>query len=167
LFENNSFRVKPGFEYWPVVWVTWYGAKAFALHNGYDLPTEAEWEYACQGGRQYQYGTSENVINFALANYFWGLTIMDVGSYATNPFGLYDLSGNVEEWCHDLYGSYSFENENNPVGAEEGQTRVSRGGSWRSSGINCRSSYRIGYSPENRNGHVGFRVVRRAGNLHY
>ena len=111
------FFAVSGKEIWPVVYVTWYGAKAFALYYGMDLPTEAEWECACRGGKQYPYGTDDGTINDSKANYNENIGHpVAVGSYPSNPYGLYDMSGNVGEWCHDSPGSYSSESVTNPCG---------------------------------------------------
>ena len=105
VYDNGTFSAESGYENWPVVWVTWYGAKAFALYYGYDLPTEAEWEYAAQGGKQYKYGTDDGTINASKVNYRETEIKhpIDVGIYPPNPFGLYDMTGNVWEWCNDWY----------------------------------------------------------------
>ena len=85
--------------------MTWHGAKAFALHYGFDLPTEKEWEYAARGGKQFEYATDDNTIRSKMN--FCGAKgddhPIDVGSYPPNPFGVYDMSGNVSEWCNDIY----------------------------------------------------------------
>ena len=167
VYSSEQFSVTQGHEDWPVVAVTWYGAKAFALYCGLDLPTEAEWEYACRGGRQYQYGTDDGTISGTKANYFQngpGHPVV-VGSYPANPYGLYDMSGNVYEWCNDWYGNYPSVSANNPTGAKTDTYRVSRGGGW--SGNNCRSAYRFGNTPYYVDDVLGFRVVRRPGGLTY
>ena len=163
-FDGSSFSVEPGKEDWPVVYVTWYGARAFAMKYGFDLPTEAEWEYACRGGQQYEYGTDDGTISSAKANY--GSNIghpTDSGSYPANPFGLYDMSGNVREWCSDWYGEYSSESQSDPQGPDTDSRRVMRGGDWISEVDQCRSASRGSSSPEdNTYGHnAGFRVVQR------
>jgi len=179
-FSDNSFSVVSGHENWPVVWVTWYGAKAFALYYGLDLPTEAEWEYACRGGRQYKYGTNDGTISSTKANYRTGIDWagdidhpVDVGSYPGNPFGLYDMSGNVWEWCHDWYGRYYSTSETNPTGALSGYCRVARGGGWYGYSMPCQSAFRSnnldgnGFYPDSIFFDVGFRVVRRPGGISY
>jgi formylglycine-generating enzyme len=177
-YSNNTFNVSAGKENWPVVFVTWCGAKAFAEYYGFDLPREAEWEYVCRGGKQYKYGTDDGTISDSKANYH-GTNPVDVGSYPANPYGLYDMSGNVWEWCNDWLGYYSKESASNPTGDyfdklhEEnksapnpnddliGLDRVIRGGSWYYVDNSCRSALR-GYDyPYKRLQDVGFRVVRR------
>ena len=176
-YSNDMFNVVSGYENWPVVWVTWYGAKAFAFYYGLDLPTESEWEYASRGGRQYKYGTDDGTLSMGKANY-WGNNIqhpVPVGSYPANPCGLYDMSGNVWEWCHDYYGTYPRGSVKSPTGAQNGSFRVMRGSSWSSGDFGgygvvadyCRSADRSFYSPADGYYYIGFRVVRRAGGLEY
>jgi formylglycine-generating enzyme required for sulfatase activity len=173
-YENGTFTVESGYEIIPVVAVTWYGAKAFAKYYGYDLPTEAEWEYACRGGRQYKYGTDDGTISSTKAYYNSGiahsLQPVYVGSYPANPFLLYDMCGNVWEWCHDWFGSYPSGNVTNPTGPQTGTLRVSRGGSYGDPDSYCRAAYREQTSIIPPGGHynfVGFRVVRRPGSAAY
>jgi formylglycine-generating enzyme required for sulfatase activity len=163
-FSGTSFSVTAGKENWPVVNVTWYGSKTFAVKYGFDLPREAEWEYASRGGKGYEYGTDDGTISCTNANYWDCSTLrhpVDVGSYPSNPFGLYDLAGNVWEWCNDWYGSYGSGNENDPQGPPSGSSRVLRGGGWYSSADGCRSAFRHSSYPYGRNVVIGFRVVRR------
>jgi len=162
-YKNNTFVVESGYEKWPVVWVTWYGAKAFALYYGFDLPREAEWEYATRGGKHYKYGTDDGTISTSKANY-WNTGIkhpVDSGSYPANPFGLYDMSGNVWEWCNDCYDEYSSDSVTDPMGPQTGATCIFRGGSWINSFNDCRSARRVNYGPSSRYPYIGFRVVRR------
>jgi formylglycine-generating enzyme len=168
-YHDNTFGVEPGHESWPVIWVTWYGAKAFALSYGLDLPTEAEWEYACRGGKQYEYGTDDGTLGLSKANYRDNGPGGPVaaGSYPANPFGLYDMSGNVWEWCHDRYGSYASSGQTDPAGAQSGSLLVMRGGSCFSLGSLCRAAYRSGITPDEAHGLTGFRVVHRAGHRSY
>jgi formylglycine-generating enzyme required for sulfatase activity len=163
-FSKNEFSVVSGHETWPVVSVTWYGAKAFAEYYGWDLPREAEWEYACRGGKQYLYGTDDGTISKDKANYYWGsgyiIHPVNIKSYPKNPFGLYDMSGNVWEWCNDWYGDYSSLPATNPTGGQTGSYHVIRGGGWRDDGGVSRSAIR-GIITASRSIDIGFRVVRR------
>jgi formylglycine-generating enzyme required for sulfatase activity len=165
-FENEKFSVTSGKEKWPVVYVTWYGARAYARHYMCDLPTEAEWEYACRSGeRQYMFGTSDGAISHARANYSpdgepAGQPV-SVGSYPPTPFHLSDISGNVWEWTLDRYGPYSGRSVNDPTGARSGIFRVLRGGSWNLFAYHCRAADRnIDVAPGKAD-YLGFRVVRR------
>ena len=132
--------------------------------NGFRLPTEAEWEKACRGGSQYEFGTNDGSISLLKANYSGnGINqTVSVGSYSKNPYGLYDMSGNVYEWCNDWFDIYSSNSQNNPTGAESGTSRVIRGGCWASPiGNSCRSAYRSVWIPAYWSNFIGFRVVRR------
>ena len=167
-YSDGVFSVTPGYEKWPVIAVTWYGAKAFVIYYGIDLPTESEWEYACRGGRQYKYGTDDGTISGSKANYGTIIgNLTDVGSYPANPYGLYDMSGNVWEWCHDWYGTYPDGSVTNPTGALSGSSRVARGGNWYFNDYYCRSASRFNFVPDGVNVKIGIRVVRRPGGVTY
>ncbi|MFC1489867.1 SUMF1/EgtB/PvdO family nonheme iron enzyme [Candidatus Latescibacterota bacterium] len=164
VYNDSEFNVKSGFENWPVTWVSWYGSKSFAEYYGFDLPREAEWEYACRGGEQYKFGTDDGTISPDKVNY-WDTDLrhpVDVGSYPANPFGLHDMSGNVIEWCNDWVEYYTSESAENPIGPPTGSDRVIRGGSWGVSANNCQSAVRFPYGPPHYTDYYsGFRVVRR------
>jgi formylglycine-generating enzyme required for sulfatase activity len=128
--------------------------------NGYRLPTEAEWEYACRAGTDTRYNTGDT-ISPAQA-WFNGASPVEAGSFAPNAWGLYDMHGNVYEWCWDWYGDYSAERQNNPRGPENGTTRVIRGGGGGSDAQHLRSAERGRVEPGTRNVNLGFRVVRNA-----
>ncbi|MFC1551150.1 formylglycine-generating enzyme family protein [Candidatus Latescibacterota bacterium] len=169
--DIGTFSVLSGKENEPVVAVTWYGAKAFAEYYGFDLPTEAEWEYACRGGKQYMYGTDDGTIGTDKVNFNNHIGYpTPVGSYPANPYGLYDMNGNVWEWCSDWFDDeyYSVSPSNDPTGPQTGQSRVMRGGTWyrdatgrRYSILYCRSAARSSNDPDVRFCHLGFRVVSR------
>ena len=175
----------------PVIMVTWYGAveysnwlseqdgltKAYSINgtsvtwnqsaNGYRLPTEAEWEYAARGGAQsegYKYAGSNNV---HLAGWSWhnsqGETKQVQHMYA-NELDLYDMSGNVWEWCWDWYDKdyYSSSPASNPTGPSSGQYRAVRGGSWGDFSDSLRLTYRGGAGPGYGFNDIGFRLVRPA-----
>lgn len=162
-YDNGTFTVETGKKNRPVVFVTWIGSKAFAVHYGFDLPREAEWEYACSGGKQYVYGTADGTIDGDIVNYARTVGCpVDVGSYPQNPFGLYDMSGNVWEWCNDWSGAYSRGHAINPTGPDSGLSRIVRGGGWYGIARYCRTGYRWWSNPKVKTDSVyGFRVVRR------
>ncbi|HUU28666.1 MAG TPA: SUMF1/EgtB/PvdO family nonheme iron enzyme [archaeon] len=164
IFNDSSFSVEPTYEHKPVTFVTWYGAAAFAAHYDISLPTEAEWEYACRGGQQLEFGTDDGTISLEKANYDKHIASpTDVGSYPANPFGLVDMAGNVSEWCKDWYDLkyYSNSPSKNPPGPVFGTDRVGRGGGWHNCDSALRSANRTYYDPHYRISYLGFRVVRR------
>ncbi|MCL2765986.1 MAG: formylglycine-generating enzyme family protein [Treponema sp.] len=141
--------------------------------NGYRLPTEAEWEYACRAGTTTPFNTGNNITTDQ-ANYDgnnpynnnakgeYRRRTMPVGSFSANAWGLYDMHGNVWEWCWDWYGTYATGAQTNPTGAVSGSFRVIRGGSWSYRGQSLRSACRSIHNsgPWDMGGSVGFRLVR-------
>ena len=120
--------------------------------NGYRLPTEAEWEYACRAGTKTSYFFGDNPEK--LKNYAWfkensGRRPRPVGQKLPNPLGLYDMYGNVWEWCNDFYkvDYYQESPKENPKGPDKEDTKVLHGGSWNSSAKECRSSFRYNENP--------------------
>ncbi|MBQ2188527.1 MAG: formylglycine-generating enzyme family protein [Bacteroidales bacterium] len=157
----------------PVEQVSWNDCQEFITQlnqlcssqlNGkqFTLPTEAQWEYAARGGNQsmhYKYSGSNTIGNVAWCYDNSGSTTHSVGTKSPNELGIYDMSGNVWEWCQDWYGSYSSGSQTNPTGPSSGSYRVYRGGSWINDAGSCRVSYRINIIPGNRNYALGFRLA--------
>lgn len=135
----------------PVEMVSWNDCQEFIRKlnqmtgKRFRLPTEAEWEYAARGGNRsngYKYAGSNSLGNVAWYTRNSGSETHPVGQKSPNELGLYDMSGNVYEWCQDWYGSYSGGSQTNPTGASSGSIRVYRGGSWYGFAGGCRSSRR-------------------------
>ena len=187
--KQYSWR-DPGFpqtDRHPVANVTWNDAVAFcewlSKKEGekYRLPTEAEWEYSCRGGTStlYHHGDDPegladvgNVHDGTATDRFgWKggikskdghVFLSEVGTFKNNAFGLYDMHGNVWEWCSDWYADDYYESSprRDPQGPDNGSSRVLRGGSWVNSSQSCRSALRFRFSPDFRSPNLGFRVLR-------
>jgi formylglycine-generating enzyme required for sulfatase activity len=150
----------------PVEQISWDDCQEFISRlserdgNSYRLPTEAEWEYACRAGTTtpFSFGTTITAkqVNF---NNFLGKTTV-VGSYPPNAWGLYDMHGNVWEWCADWFAPYPQGDALGPIGPESGSKRVLRGGSYLFQPSSVRSAYRYSSAPSFRYSVVGFRLVR-------
>jgi len=130
----------------------------------YRLPTEAEWEYACRAGTYTLYYTGDGLSsnmrrNQTIARDYQPVSLK-VGQTRANAFGLYDMHGNVEEWCLDWYAAYSADEQTDPVGPAEGEFRVTRGGSHHTPDEFLRSANRLAMIPEDRHSLTGFRVVQ-------
>ena len=152
----------------PVEQVSWNDVQTFisSLNSltgrTFRLPTEAEWEYAARGGsksRGYKYSGSNYVRHVAWYDDNSRNKEQAVGTKTPNELGLYDMSGNVWEWCQDWYGAYSSSAQTNPTGPTSGECRVRRGGSWDDLAKYCRVSRRGNYMPIYSGYHLGFRLA--------
>ncbi|MCL2764150.1 MAG: formylglycine-generating enzyme family protein [Treponema sp.] len=141
--------------------------------NGYRLPTEAEWEYACRAGSASPFNTGLNITtdqanydgNYPYSDYSGGAsreTTVNVGSFPPNSWDLFDMHGNVFEMCWDWYDVYKRDDSFDPAGPSLGSYRVMRGGSWINSAYVLRSSYRGICIPRAGNERIGFRLARNA-----
>lgn len=176
--EHRKFRGKvqgPKEDDEPVAFVTWQQAVDFCKwlskkeNKSYRLPTEAEWEYACRAGTTTTFSTGDTLTpeqaNFGLGKDGKSkINAVRVGSYKANAWGLFDMHGNVAEWCHDWYGPYDYTVQTDPVGRADGHARVVRGWSnlpatYQKLPRFCRSSNRSGHLPEDANRYTGFRVL--------
>ncbi|MBW1863613.1 MAG: formylglycine-generating enzyme family protein, partial [Deltaproteobacteria bacterium] len=211
--DYDYFYVHMGFEGYPVSFVTWYGACAFSEFYGLSLPTEAQWEYAARGGQQLKYPTDDGTMdcskaNYACKSYNHGLpypqggevgdpmeenylahatpAVIEGNRYPPNPFGLYNMAGNIQEWCMDWYDPKFYQRcvdegmVHNPVNLEgkdtppeeqmklnakswahdyQGDVRVFRGTGWNKPIGKTLSASRGGTYPLRANDHHGFRVV--------
>ena len=152
----------------PVESVSWNECQTFINRlnsyagRNFRLPTEAEWEFAARGGnysRRYKYSGSNYIGDVAWYYDNSGSRTHPVGTKQPNELGLYDMSGNVLEWCSDWYGSYSSYSQNNPIGLNSGSGRVIRGGCWFIGAWGCRSSDRANFAPGVSDAVLGLRLV--------
>lgn len=173
--SNLLWSIKSGYEFYPVINVTWFGASEYCKYYGYRLPSEAEWEYAAkQLTDTIKYGNGKSIATSIEMNFlsFEGdsnavfradsIYTVPVCGYKPNNIGLYDMSGNVWEWCADWYkGNYYFySNETNPTGPIFGRYKVIRGGSWFCNENGVTTTNRSFIAPYENRMDVGFRVVR-------
>lgn len=164
-WDSNYFLGKPDH---PVINISWNDAAAYAKWAGGRLPTEAEWEYAAKGGVDAYYYWGDDIISHDQLNYLgveegkrdqWNYT-SPVGSFPPNPFGLYDILGNVWEWVADWHGEdyFSKSPKENPKGPLKGTSRLIKGGGWAGGG-NDAPADRDWESPSSRNADRGFRIA--------
>ena len=162
----NPAFFKDGDDY-PVEMVSWEDVQEFILNlnkqtgKKYRLPTEAEWEYAARGGKLskgYKYSGSNVLDDVA---WYWenGNSAQPVGTKAPNELGIYDMSGNLFEFCSDFYAFYPSIAETNPTGPSMGYYHVYRGGSWVHTASACRVTYRRNCNPNDRKPYLGFRLA--------
>jgi formylglycine-generating enzyme required for sulfatase activity len=170
--ENPSvFQTFPDAGEHPVDRVSWHDAQRFikklnALDLGrFRLPTEAEWEYACRANTQTRYHWGTDTSDWQVHDYAWAFPLAEgrshpVGQKKPNAWGLYDMSGNVWEWCQDWRSErYSPDDTLDPKGAAEGKKKVYRGGSWFNKPATLRSANRNGHPPNERQPNTGLRLV--------
>jgi formylglycine-generating enzyme required for sulfatase activity len=180
--DDSRFKFKDCGDDCPAEMVSWLEAQEFIKRlnemektDKYRLPTEAEWEYACRAGSATPFYTGD-CISTDQANYKgkdplktppsecpggeYRKSIVEAGSFSPNPLGLYDMHGNVWEWCQDWEDAYPVSHVIDPKGPSSGKDRVLRGGSWYDEARNLRSARRFKYSPYYRDGDIGFRVVK-------
>ena len=153
---------------YPMYYISWDDCQTFITKlnqltgKNFRLPTEAEWEYAARGGqksRGYKYAGSNTLSDVAWYADNSGSKTHPVKQKQANELGLYDICGNVWEWCQDCHGSYSSSAQTNPIGSSSGSARVNRGGGWSSSASHCRVANRSGAFLGVRGSILGFRVV--------
>ncbi len=153
----------------PVVMVDWYQARDFAEKltariDGwkFSLPTEAQWEYACRAGSDTLFSNGNTEEDLAKTAWYVansGGRAHCVGGKEPNKWGLYDMIGNVFEWCNDWEGGYSSQPQNSPTGAAGGEKKILRGGCFKCPPQFCRSANRYSALPDNKNTNIGFRLV--------
>jgi formylglycine-generating enzyme required for sulfatase activity len=156
----------------------WNAVQIVGGSDGYRLPTEAQWEYACRAGTTSAYNWGTDYINTDLTNYHASFLdnnntvagrslnrTAEVGSYAPNAWGLYDMHGNVWEWCWDWYKNFTGEAQADPAGASSGSDRITRGGSYSYTSNYLRSANRAGSYPSRRDSSLGFRIIRPCTNI--
>ena len=165
-WNTEKWEPVSGYENYPVVYVTWYGATAYAAWVGGSLPTEAQWEYACRAGTTTAYSFGNDAADFGDYGWYSGNNTPSgtkaVGQKEPNAWDLYDMHGNVFEWCADWYDD-EYGNGNadatDPKGADTGGARVLRSGLGGSLAHDCRSAFRSGNRPDFLYGIYGLRVV--------
>ncbi|MDR1345876.1 MAG: SUMF1/EgtB/PvdO family nonheme iron enzyme [Bacteroidales bacterium] len=164
--EEPNSRDGAGDNY-PAYNVSWNDIQAFITKlnqktgKKYRLPTEAEWEFAARGGirsKGFKYSGSNNISDVAYYRDNSSKT-NPVGSKQPNELGIYDMSGNVGEWCYDWDGNYTEDTQTNPTGPATGTTKITRGGSWNNGARNCRVAYRENFGINARYSYMGFRLV--------
>jgi formylglycine-generating enzyme required for sulfatase activity len=176
VMDSNPSQFKQVGKDAPVEWVNWPMCQEFLkklnaqiqnqksrIGNGmFRLPTEAEWEHACRAETKTRYDNGDTVSDLDAVGWYnenSGGTTRLVGQKKPNAWGLYDMHGNVWEWCQDWYADYASGDVKDPEGPSSGETRILRGGSWYQTSNNNRSASRCPDGPGDRSGSIGFRVV--------
>ena len=163
---NNPSHFKG--ENLPVETVSWNDCQEFISKlntmtgQNFRLPTEAEWEYAARGGkksRRYRYSGSRKISDVAWYNDNDGVETREVGTKKSNELGIYDMTGNVSEWCQDRYALYSSSSQTNPIGDNSGGSKVFRGGGWFNRAKHCSSSFRYNNSQDYHFDNLGLRLA--------
>ena len=169
--DNPSiFQNAPDHHMYPVDWVSWNDCRDFIqklnkLNSGtFRLPTEAEWEYACRAGTQTPFYWGMNTEGWEMNRYAWAYSRAEgkshpVGQKQPNAWGLYDMSGNVWEWCSDWRGDYPSGTAVSPAGPDSGKVKIYRGGSWFNPAATLRSANRHGHAPDISFTNAGLRLV--------
>ena len=163
----NNLPTQSDVSTWPATFVRWYGATAFATFYELSLPTEAQWEYAAQGGSGFVYATADGAVAGDGSSAIWNHKheepakghVLDAKTGTANPYGLYNLAGNVWEWTADYYDSDFYEDTTDPQNQTESETFVRRGGSWNYHQTTLKSASRFYDEAFKGNDHFGFRVV--------
>ncbi|MDP6033812.1 MAG: SUMF1/EgtB/PvdO family nonheme iron enzyme, partial [Candidatus Marinimicrobia bacterium] len=156
--------------HWPATFIQWYGAKAFTLFYDVTLPTEAQWEYAAQAGEEFIYATEDGTVHGDGTSANWNHLgespcrghVLDVHLNESNPYGLYNMAGNIWEWIEDWYASDYYNDSNNatdPVNTEDTGLKVRRGGSWNYHQATLKSAARAEDEQFKGNDHFGFRIA--------
>jgi len=164
-YKKNQYFPESGFENHPVVAVSWAGANTYSIWKGARLPTEAEWEFAAKGGNDskgYLYSGSNQIDEVAWYEENSDKKPHPVGQKTPNELGIFDMSGNVWEWCSDWYHDeyYKSSPEKNPQGPDTDSPRVLRDGGWLFNEHHCRVTNRYSISPNARNTRIGFRLAK-------
>ncbi len=162
IFEKNGvFYVEKGFENYPVVFVSWWGANAYCKWAGGRLPTEAEWEYLALKSFGENNLNIDTLLSYGIFKNPDDFIYYPVKSKKKHITGVYDIVGNLSEWCNDWYSTdyYSYSDKKNPQGVSTGQQKVKRGGSWSNHVETISITNRNASNPNNHNITVGFRVV--------
>lgn len=163
---DAGWQPAEGCEDSPVINVSWYGADEFARWAGGTLPTDAQWEYACRAGKTTTYSFGNDFTVNGGGNYTWyadnATTPQPVGGKKPNAYYLYDMHGNVREWCLDSWNGAGYDSDvpvTDPVSPYAGEERILRGGSWKSDAAACRSACREAAAPDTMSDDTGFRIV--------